>query len=635
MSEEVHVQTLDTVDGDFRNDGRSDNTGQAAGMPEEAAGGPTIIVQAGTHEIGKVASPPQRESTPDQFYFWIDREELVERTQIVRTQSRVGGQEIDFYGIVDEVYRQSRRRSIGEEADVSDQDVSYDPPFAGEGVTFAQASILRAEPPVLTPPREQSRVYLGGEFEARLAYGADEIENPLPVGLVKNGGSVVAGPGVIDLDYLLGVNGGHMNVNGVAGRGTKSSFLLFTIAMLLREVRQRAAEAPSDPNPLLVVPIVLNVKGYDLFYIDRWSRRYDPDRDLADWRALGVQTPVPFQGVEFYAPQQPGNTTPVPIQGRGDVQAYSWSLSDVIESGLLLYLFSDEDSRDANFSALVLDIEERLTVETPQPDGTLRRRLREEGLPATFQELLDWVAGPGQSLLGGHHAGTWGKLRRRLVKLVIEGDGVLRRNDRTGNPLAVARRETCDPIVVDLNALTRVPSLQRFVVATILRQLVDARTGPNAVRGLVYVVALDELNRFAPRGSRDPITQLIEQVAAEMRSQGIILLGAQQQASKVSERVIENASIRVLGRSGSLELSQPVWSYLSKSGRRKAETLSVDEKLVLQDNFREPMHVRVPFPSWAMNPRETAPTPADSATPALPPGPIGESAQAEDDIETF
>ena len=43
-------------------------------------------------------------------------------------------------------------------------------------------------------------------------------------------------------------------------------------------------------------------------------------------------------------------------------------------------------------------------------------------------------------------------------------------------------------------------------------------------------------------------------VAAEMRSQGIILLGAQQQASKVSERVIENAAIRVLGKTGSLEL---------------------------------------------------------------------------------
>jgi DNA helicase HerA-like ATPase len=142
---------------------------------------------------------------------------------------------------------------------------------------------------------------------------------------------------------------------------------------------------------------------------------------------------------------------------------------------------------------------------------------------------------------------------------------------------------------------------------------VDERTGPNAVRGLVYLVALDELNRFAPRGSRDPITQLIETVAAEMRSQGIILLGAQQQASKVSEKVIENVAIRVLGRSGSLELGQPLWRFLSDSARRKAAALTVNEKMVIQDNFREPMHVRVPFPTWAMRQGEVAESPTTEA----------------------
>lgn len=29
-------------------------------------------------------------------------------------------------------------------------------------------------------------------------------------------------------------------------------------------------------------------------------------------------------------------------------------------------------------------------------------------------------------------------------------------------------------------------------------------------------------------------------------------------------------------------------------------SLPPNEKLVIQDNFREPMHVAVPFPAWAM-----------------------------------
>src|SRR5262249_3449422 len=161
---------------------------------------------------------------------------------------------IQFYAIVDEVYRQSRKRNIGQEYDTFDGDTAYEPELASEGVTFATASILRADPSVLTPPIEQSLVYLGGEDEARMAYSADDIERRLPVGLIKNGGDVTAGPGYIDLDYLLGVNGGHMNINGVAGRGTKSSFLLFTIYMLLLEARRRAEAAPSDPDPMIVVP---------------------------------------------------------------------------------------------------------------------------------------------------------------------------------------------------------------------------------------------------------------------------------------------------------------------------------------------------------------------------------------------
>jgi DNA helicase HerA-like ATPase len=166
--------------------------------------------------------------------------------------------------------------------------------------------------------------------------------------------------------------------------------------------------------------------------------------------------------------------------------------------------------------------------------------------------------------------------------------------------------------VIDLNGITGSSSLQRFVVATILRQIVDERTGPNAINGLVYLVALDELNRFAPRGSKDSITQLIEQVAAEMRSQGIILLGAQQQASKISERVFENSAIKVVGRSGSLEMGQTIWKFMSEASRKRAANLQADEKLIIQDTFREPMLVAVPFPAWAMRPAEVSiPTPED------------------------
>jgi hypothetical protein len=142
-----------------------------------------------------------------------------------------------------------------------------------------------------------------------------------------------------------------------------------------------------------------------------------------------------------------------------------------------------------------------------------------------------------------------------------------------------------------------------------IRQTQSAKQVPN----LKYLITLDELNRFAPKDSSDPITQKIETVASEGRSQGIILFGAQQQASLVKPRVIENAAVRAVGRSGTLELGQEVWKFLSKSARDAASQLQQDEKLLYQPSFREPMLAKIPFPPFALSENDAVPVSATGA----------------------
>ncbi len=577
--------------------------------------------------IGRIGAPPQKEATSTGFYFWIPQDRLVETTQIVTCESDIAGQAYTFNALVTEVYRQSRKRSMSSEVDEADGDVNHQPPFENDGFTYAAASILRSQ--VFSPPQERSPVYLASAEEARISYGAEDIQEgrALEVGLIKNGANQIAGPGMIDLDYLLGTNGGHMNVNGSAGRGTKSSFLLYINWLLLYRARQEKQARPSAGDRLRVVPIILNVKGLDLFHIDRPSSRYRPEH-LRDWQALGIDNPQPFQNVSFYAPEALEGVIAVQTGRGGHVEPYSWSLRDVIEKGLFSYLFAETDANDANFGALVLDIESWLTKESTDSGEVVRTLREEEGSSQTFRELLGWVDKRGEEGDGkwrNHHPSTWKKLYRRLSKLVYECRGVLRIDDQRGHPLIVTQADTSDPLVLDLFKLAGKPEIQRFVVATIFRQLVEARTGAKAGEGPIYLVTLDELNRFAPRGASDPITRLIEMVASEMRSQGIILLGAQQQASKVSEKVIENAAVRVLGRTGTLELDTTAWRFLSVSAKSKATVLPLNEKLVIQDNFREPMHIRVPFPVWAMNPHEALPTITVNRTPAA----------RDDSIQTF
>ena len=72
--------------------------------------------------------------------------------------------------------------------------------------------------------------------------------------------------------------------------------------------------------------------------------------------------------------------------------------------------------------------------------------------------------------------------------------------------------------------------------------------------------------------------------------------------------MIENAGVRALGKTGMLELNSSVWRHLSPSTKLRADALPPNEKLLLQDTFRQPMNVRIPFPTWAMRQAEAITT---------------------------
>lgn len=556
--------------------------------------------------LGRVAAPPNKEATSEFFYFWIARDQLVERTQIVRTSSPMRGKRIEFVGLVEEVYRQSRQKDMGEEVDRfdADMDPAAKPPFDSAGFGYAKVTILRTEPVCHAPPVEESIVYLGGERDAAKGYGFDRIRNDnlLAVGRLRNGGTEFAGPAIIDLAYLLGENGGHLNVNGIAGMGTKSSFLLHVVLLLIAWAKRMGK--PGATGRTQIIPIIFNVKNFDLFFIDRWSKNWRSEF-VSDWKVLGIENPEPFRGVKFLAPQDRKTDNPIRT-GRDGVIAYSWGLADIIEQGLFRFLFADDDLGSPNFGALVGAIEERLTNDSSDGPG-----LRGD-VPQTFDELPDWLKDDvNRRALGEPHPGTRASLLRRLRGLLQDSDGVLRRDKPHGKPLKMPRGEVDGPFVIDLFGV-RDEKLKRFVVAAAFHQLVEMRS-KEPVEGLRYAIALDELNRFAPKSGSDPITEMIERVAAEMRSQGIILLGAQQEASRVSPRVIENSAIRVVGRSGTLELSADVWKFLSPSARSQAAQLLETEKLIVQPSFRAPMLTKIPFPPWALRKEE-------SASPTTPPG---------------
>ena len=574
-------------------------------------------IREATQRLGKVAAPPNRESTSELFYFWAERGRLVERTQIVTTSCMLGGRTVNFVGLVEEVYRQSRQTDMGEEVDRFDADSGMTPPFASAGFTYAKAMILRTEPVTHAPPTEESTVFLGGRLDAERGYGVDRIseENKLRLGLLRNGGTEFAGPAVIDLGYLLGENGGHLNVNGIAGLGAKSSFLLHVNYLLLREAAEQARKFPSVRDRLQVVPIIFNVKNYDLFFIDSWSKawRTKEAEAAAEWRKfIGVDRPAPFAKVQFFAPQIKGEANPVNV-GRTDnaVKPYSWSLSDIIEHRLFRFLFSEADIYDANFGGLVGEVEDWLTGGTP---GTSRELRTTDDAPQTFDELLDWFRDNRDKMFMDFVAATKGKFLRRLKYIVQEGDGVLRRTEPEGNPLVMPKSGAEGPIVIDLFGIRLHPVAPAVrgrgrLPATGAESVREHDRRPAISRHAGRAEPVRPEGQLRPDHGANRAGGRRDAVAGRDPSRGP---AAGEPGFAPSHRERRHPAV---GRSGSLELSAEVWKFLEPATRSLAAQIQADEKLLVQPSFREPMLAKIPYPPWRLRRKTWTSLPRSATVP--------------------
>jgi hypothetical protein len=587
--------------------------------------------------LGLVSTALASEATQDEFYFWVDSRRLAEAGQIVRvtmplpqTDPRVRKLDWDsvtVIGVVEEVRRQSESRSLGSDHARYDGQAELAPLLPPAGFTYAHCRVLSIEPALFVPLIEGLPVFLATEAEAGRGYGYPEMEKAdtdLIVGLLRNGGTDVAGAAKLDTRYILGEFGGHVNVTGVAGTGTKTSFLMVLVKMLLLHARATAVKSPA--SPLHVVPLVFNVKGNDLMWLNCPNRRFDANS--GDWepyrQAWGIERfhefAQPFAEATFYS---------YPIPGGGIRQGlppatrkYTWGLQDVIEWGVEKYLFSTETRTHELMQGVLEDAFQYISQEHAK-SASGRTLDCAKGI-TNFDLLIEWLIDATVKgddceshylITRQHDRSTIKATARRLNNILSGARGVLVRDGTSGEPPEVTADRTTGPIVIDIDGLEQAP--QRFVVASVIERLKQHRER-HADRRQRYIIVLDELNRFAPRGSADEVSRLFEHVAAQLRSQGIILFGAQQKASSVAPLVWENASTKALGRTGAVELSADMWrQVLPAVVRSRAASLGPAEKIIIQDVFGYPMLANIPFTPWATRKDEIGAGAADSGTTIL------------------
>jgi DNA helicase HerA-like ATPase len=178
---------------------------------------------------------------------------------------------------------------------------------------------------------------------------------------------------------------------------------------------------------------------------------------------------------------------------------------------------------------------------------------------------------------------------QRLGHLVRAGES--RRIDRAAAQVTVVGIQTLH----DLG--------QRFVVGALLAETFDDKER-SGQRLPLSVVVLDELNKYAPREGQSPLKEMLIDIAQRGRSLGVLLVGAQQTASKVAPEVMENAAIKVAGRLDAAEAERPEYGWMLPSTRARARLLKPGTMVLSQPALPVPLVVDFPFPPWATRKEE-------------------------------
>ena len=546
---------------------------------------------------GLVLGMEDAAATPLGFSVFVDRDRYLQLDDVVHARSPLPDgapvEAVDFYGVVDEV--RAVQEGVRFDSDVA---LASDGLLPAEPAVTAHVAVTRVEPEIFVPPRPGQPVSLARGDARDRALFFDEMAVKVPFGLSRDGERVYA-----NLEFLNGTRGAHVNISGISGVATKTSYAMFLLHALF-ESGALGAEAANTRS------LIFNVKGEDLLFLDQPNSEL-ADADREDYARLGLPA-EPFRSVSFYAPAARGDV-PVPQTGSRmeGVTGFYWTLREFCAERYLRFLFADADDERSQLGLVVQRVESELALAARLSLPLDAPTVEIGGEVVTdFDELVDAITlqtdpEEGGSWGGRAATGTIHAFLRRLegakpyVGQLIRGQAS---EDDAAHAIDTSRAQVT---VVDIHRLH--DRAQRFVVGVMLKGEFERKEASGSPRPLMFVV-LDELNKYAPREGRSPIKDVLLDIAERGRSLGVVLVGAQQTASEVEPRVVANCAFRVAGRLDAAEAQRGEYGFLTPAARSRASLLKPGSMILAQPQIPVPLLLRFPHPAWATRPSEVAAT---------------------------
>lgn len=549
--------------------------------------------------IGKVAALENNPSTIDHFYFWTDKDTLLNPFDVVVVEHVRGSK---TYGVVEEISHITDSESfLGEyfSNDFGSLDVVSNTERVG--MNFVLARVVKNTQNIYIPVQNGQRVSLGDRKDIEEALGLDEVKNKTVCGYLQMyegvDGAEVDLPVYVNSDFLIGPEGAHLNISGISGLATKTSYAMF----LLNALQQKYM---ADKEKKSVAYIFLNVKGRDLLTIDQPGQPLS-DFDKAMYKDMGLEE-KPFQNVRYFYPY--GGRDTIKSYVRPEVfdaqckakraKKFKFSFNEDKEN--LDLLFSNVDDPTQTMESIINFIvsEQKPFNSVDTWDSMLEaiQEMGEKGGSATSKEI---------SVM------SWRKFKR-IVKKSISIDRMFTdevRPDKDEVRLESAIRGIKPNEVFVVDVAKQDENMQAFVFGAVMQAVTRLKLGdfdedmtaeerkqvPDRI-----VLFVDELNKYAasdaPKSS--PILRLLLDIAERGRSLGIVLFSAEQFKSSIHKRVSGNCSTHAYGRTNSVEVSDKTYSFVPNTYKNMMTRLKQGHYIIQNPVFHSLLKVRFPMPLY-------------------------------------
>ena len=549
--------------------------------------------------IGKIIATEKQPSTIEEFTFWTRKDLKLKPFDVVVVDHVMDaqGNPTKTYGVIEEISHMTDSPSAlagyisSDFGQVDSQ--SYTERI---GMNYVKCKVVGNTSNIYIPVQEGRKVYLAERDEIMEALGLNDVKHKLPAGYIKmyEGANRQTLPVFFNSHFLIGPEGAHLNISGISGLATKTSYAMF----LMKAIQDYAIKTKEES----VAFIMMNVKGTDLLKIDQKNTRKDELEKIKPiYDILGLDM-EPFKYVKYFYPYSK------------DYTSYTYERIDTIKDRLEIgnafqykYLFETDEDKEC------LDL---LFANVDDPNDTVESIINFiisnsggfNGIES-WEDFKNELYNQTQSDKTGK-AGkeisvmSWRKFYRLFNKSYQKCQQMF--TNKLGNGVRlrdqIARIEKNDVMVIDIAKLDE--ESQGFVFGDVMRAVYNLKLGstdradsdiPDRI-----IIFIDELNKYAstevPKTS--PILHQLLDITERGRSLGIVLFGAEQFVSDIHRRVKGNCATQAFGRTNAIEISREDFRFVPSVYKTMLTRMKQGEYIIQNPVFRSMLNIKVPLPIY-------------------------------------